>query len=144
LLGSGGAMATLRFEETQTFTWDPVTGTACVRSVPALVSPRSESFNTEVAVYVSPDVDRPDTACAMRAVIKVTASGTWALQPVVEKLMETRASASFGMHPIRRATGIRQFRGIRPAYRSGLCVWHAQKRQPSCAWRSDSPQGGGT
>jgi len=95
LLGSGGAMATLRFEETQTFTWDPVTGTACIRSVPLLVSPRSESFNTEVAVYVSPDVDRPNTACAMRAVIKVTASGTWALQPVVEKLMETRASASF-------------------------------------------------
>jgi len=26
----------------------------------------------------------------------------------------------------------------------GICVWHAQKRQPSCAWRSDSPQGGGT
>ena len=95
LLGSGTSMATLRFEETQTFAWDPATSTACVRSTPTLVSPRSESFQTEVAVYVCPDGDDPTRRCAMRAVIKVTASGTWALQPVVEKLMETRASASF-------------------------------------------------
>ena len=46
-------------------------------------------------MYVCPDGDDPTRRCAMRAVIKVTASGTWALQPVVEKLMETRASASF-------------------------------------------------
>ena len=95
LLGSGTSMATLRFEETQTFAWDPATSTACVRSTPTLVSPRSESFQTEVAVYVCPDGEDPTRRCAMRAVIKVTASGTWALQPVVEKLMETRASASF-------------------------------------------------
>jgi len=95
LLGSGTSMATLRFEETQTFAWDPTTSTACVRSTPTLVSPRSESFQTEVAVYVCPDGEDPTRRCAMRAVIKVTASGTWALQPVVEKLMETRASASF-------------------------------------------------
>ena len=66
LLGSGTSMATLRFEETQTFAWDPATSTACVRSTPTLVSPRSESFQTEVAVYVCPDGDDPTRRCAMR------------------------------------------------------------------------------
>jgi len=33
--------------------------------------------------------------CSMRAKLTVVAEGTWALQPLVEKMMEHRASAAF-------------------------------------------------
>ena len=94
LLSLTSTTAALTFEEKQWFRYDPASGMACVRSTPVLVSPRSESFKTEVTVYLSPFGD--DRAmCAMQAKLRVTAVGTWALQPVVEKMMEHRASALF-------------------------------------------------
>jgi hypothetical protein len=41
-------------EEKQWFRYDAGAGMACVRSTPVLVSPRSDSFRTEVTVYLSP------------------------------------------------------------------------------------------
>jgi hypothetical protein len=95
LLGPvSAAAASLQFREKQWFHFDPATGAACVRSNPELVNPRSDSFKTELAVHLRPlATDR--ARCAMSATLRVTAVGTWALQPVVEKMMEHRASAIF-------------------------------------------------
>lgn len=69
LLGAAAAAScvySLTFEEKQRFRYDVASGEARVRSNPALVSPRSDSFKTEVTVYLSPfDDDR--SRCAMRA-----------------------------------------------------------------------------
>eukprot|EP00227_Mantoniella_beaufortii_P013646 CAMPEP_0197577806 /NCGR_PEP_ID=MMETSP1326-20131121/2296_1 /TAXON_ID=1155430 /ORGANISM="Genus nov. species nov., Strain RCC2288" /LENGTH=268 /DNA_ID=CAMNT_0043140925 /DNA_START=258 /DNA_END=1061 /DNA_ORIENTATION=- len=94
LLGSA-ASTTLRFEEKQWFRYDPANGMACVRSTPTLVSPAAgDSFKTEVTVYLAPFGD-DRSRCSMRAKLSVAAEGTWALQPLVEKMMEHRASATF-------------------------------------------------
>ena len=49
----GSAASSLRFEEKQWFRYDPASGMACVRSEPRLVSPKSDSFKTEVTVYLA-------------------------------------------------------------------------------------------
>jgi len=87
----------LRFEETQWLRYDPRAGVAVVRSVPALVSPpRGERFATEVTVTFARVVAADGAEqCGMRARLEVRATNAWALQPVVEKMMEHRASASF-------------------------------------------------
>ena len=101
LLGSSvAALASplaLRFEETQWLRYDPRAGVAVVRSVPALVSPpRGERFATEVTVTFARVVAADGAErCGMRARLEVRATNAWALQPVVEKMMEHRASASF-------------------------------------------------
>jgi len=58
----GSAASTLRFEEKQWFRYDPATGLACVRSEPALVSPRGDAFKTDLTVYLAWEGGEPVTS----------------------------------------------------------------------------------
>ena len=103
---AGGARACVSFIEKQSLEIEPVTGNVLVRSSATLdsawVSPeRADGFVAVVeASYASTaDADGADGAdgerTAMTARIIVNAAGAWALQPVVERVMEHRAVAGF-------------------------------------------------
>ena len=101
--------ASLSFVEKQTLEVDAVTGNVRVRSAASLdsawVGPeRADRFEATVEItYASIRVDErgvsmygaPSERTAMAARITVNAAGAWALQPVVERVMEHRAVAGF-------------------------------------------------
>ena len=103
--GAGGSRGSrLSFIERQSLEVEPVTGNVLVRSAASLdsawVSPeRADKFNAVVEVaYASTIVQNaygPAEHTTMAARIRVNAAGAWALQPVVERVMEHRAVAGF-------------------------------------------------
>ena len=105
----GGEGEGLSFVEKQTIEVDAVTGNVRVRSAASLdsawVGPeRADRFDATVEItYASIRADERGVSMygaspertAMAARITVNAAGAWALQPVVERVMEHRAVAGF-------------------------------------------------
>jgi hypothetical protein len=96
--------ASLSFTEKQTLEVEPVNGNVLVRSAASLDSrwvgsERAEKFNAVVEIaYASaadPTAYGHAERTAMAARITVNAAGAWALQPVVERVMEHRAVSAF-------------------------------------------------
>jgi hypothetical protein len=96
--------ASLSFTEKQTLEVEPVNGNVLVRSAASLDSrwvgsERAEKFNAVVEIaYASaadPTAYSHAERTAMAARITVNAAGAWALQPVVERVMEHRAVSAF-------------------------------------------------
>ena len=96
--------ASLSFTEKQTLEVEPVNGNVLVRSAASLDSrwvgsERAEKFNAVVEIAYASAADPTAYGHAertsMAARITVNAAGAWALQPVVERVMEHRAVSSF-------------------------------------------------
>tara|TARA_B110000977_G_scaffold112505_1_gene145781 strand:+ start:2959 stop:4521 length:1563 start_codon:yes stop_codon:yes gene_type:complete len=95
------AGASFSFVEHQDLSVDSDSGTVTVSSAAQLDSQwvgkeRAQRFAAEIKVTYSSVIDVDFTeSTKMNAVIQVTATGAWALQPVVERMMEHRSVSGF-------------------------------------------------